>query len=429
MIMDKKYTLQEENILCSFRTFLKNLLKSGQITALLVQLRSGTNHSVMPALVSDPQGLDRADPLSPSFQLNGAKLVSRLTRRESDEKIAAVLRPCEVRAFVELVKINQACWDNLVILSADCAGAFSNRYFSEAAGEKGEAFTLEFIKENIATRFDMGGVGEEGRGSLAPEGGTSSMEGTSPVSTPWQISTACKICDHPFPDSADIAIHYFASKNGEITVVPGSEKGVHIMEFLEKTADADNTNSNAVIKRVSGETGGPEGTITTSEGTPEERGKTLQQRRDAQKSLFDALYKKTSGIPDLSSYFSSCVNCYNCRVACPVCFCKECVFNTDVVDYDPFQYAAWAKSRGILKMPVDTLFFHMTRMIHMGLSCVGCGQCSNACPNDIPLAELFKMVGLKTQKDFGYVPGRDVKEPPPLSVFNEDEFQDVTGLE
>ena len=70
----------------------------------------------------------------------------------------------------------------------------------------------------------------------------------------------------------------------------------------------------------------------------------------------------------------------------------------------------------------------MTRMLHMGLSCIGCGQCSNACPNDIPLAELFKMVGLKAQKGFDYVPGRSVDDPPPLSVFNEDEYQDVTGI-
>ena len=79
-------------------------------------------------------------------------------------------------------------------------------------------------------------------------------------------------------------------------------------------------------------------------------------------------------------------------------------------------------------MPMDTVFFHVTRMIHMGLACVGCGQCSNACPNDIPLAELFVSVGKGAQKGFGYGAGKDLDEPFPLSVFFENEFQDVTGI-
>ena len=79
-------------------------------------------------------------------------------------------------------------------------------------------------------------------------------------------------------------------------------------------------------------------------------------------------------------------------------------------------------------MPMDTVFFHVTRMIHMGLSCVGCGQCSNACPNDIPLAELFVSVGKEAQKGFEYGAGKDLDEPFPLSIFFENEFQDVTGI-
>jgi len=64
----------------------------------------------------------------------------------------------------------------------------------------------------------------------------------------------------------------------------------------------------------------------------------------------------------------------------------------------------------------------------MGLSCVGCGQCSNACPNDIKLSELFTAVGKGAQEGFGYVAGKSMEEPFPLSIFFEDEFQDVTGI-
>ena len=115
-------------------------------------------------------------------------------------------------------------------------------------------------------------------------------------------------------------------------------------------------------------------------------------------------------------------------MACPVCYCKECVFNTDVFDHDSYQYMAWAQSKGVLKLPVDTLFFHITRLAHMSLSCVGCGQCSNACPNDIPVMELFALVAGDSQAAFDYRAGCDPDEALPLSEFKENELSDAVGI-
>jgi formate dehydrogenase subunit beta len=115
-------------------------------------------------------------------------------------------------------------------------------------------------------------------------------------------------------------------------------------------------------------------------------------------------------------------------VACPVCYCKECVFVTDVFNHDPSQYLQWANRKGLIKMPTDTLFFHLTRLAHMSTACVGCGQCSNACPNDIPVMELFRTVANTAQQAFGYQAGDHIEQKPPLSVFCEDEFSEVVGI-
>jgi formate dehydrogenase subunit beta len=88
----------------------------------------------------------------------------------------------------------------------------------------------------------------------------------------------------------------------------------------------------------------------------------------------------------------------------------------------------WARRRGSIKMPTDTLFYHITRLAHMSTACVGCGQCSNACPNDIPVMELFRTVARDTQSAFDYEPGRSFDEAPPLSTFREDEFEEVVGI-
>ena len=101
---------------------------------------------------------------------------------------------------------------------------------------------------------------------------------------------------------------------------------------------------------------------------------------------------------------------------------------TDVFDHDPDQVLRWSKRRGMVKLPPDTVFYHLTRLAHMSTACVGCGQCSNACPNDIPVMELFRMVAHGTQGVFDYQAGRRLEDPPPLSVFREKEFPEAVGL-
>ena len=154
----------------------------------------------------------------------------------------------------------------------------------------------------------------------------------------------------------------------------------------------------------------------------------IQQRRDYRDELFARTRDATDNLEKLNAYFSACVNCYNCRVACPVCYCRECVFVTDVFEHEPFQYLAWSRRRGALKLPGDTLFYHLTRLAHMSTACVGCGQCSNACPNDIPVMELFSMIARQTQGAFDYQAGMDVARKPPLTEFHEREFDEVVGL-
>ena len=155
----------------------------------------------------------------------------------------------------------------------------------------------------------------------------------------------------------------------------------------------------------------------------------VQQRTARRDEMFAATHAATDNLEKLTAYLAGCVNCYNCRVACPVCYCKECVFVTDVFNHEPSQYLQWALRKGAVKMPTDTVFYHLTRLAHMSTACVGCGQCTNACPNDIPVMELFRTVAHRTQEAFDYMAGRSYDEKPPLSEFREDEFKEVVGIE
>src|SRR4030065_227139 len=83
----------------------------------------------------------------------------------------------------------------------------------------------------------------------------------------------------------------------------------------------------------------------------------------------DALFQEFKGIvKDLQAFldrFSTCVRCHNCMVACPICYCKECVFRTAVFEHDGDQFLRWADRKGGGRLPTETLLFNLIRMSHM----------------------------------------------------------------
>lgn len=373
-----KIERQGEDLLTDIRQFLKSVLELESMSAMLVPRRLPGRQTVMPALVSRPELLDAADPLAPAYAVNSAKNLSRLTRKGLEAEIAALLRPCELRAHVELVKLHQSSRESLVIIGLDCLGAYSNRGYPDFVEECGDSATETFYKARLAGR--------------AP-------------SEKVELSTACQICEQPVPEGADILIAlYGVDPDAGLFLEARTEKGREVMEAV----GADSANA------------------------PEKREQAVEELVAARIAERDRVFAETDAAVDsvekLSAYLADCVNCYNCRVACPACYCRECVFTTDVFDHEPLQYLQWTARKGALKMPTDTVFYHITRLVHMSTACVGCGQCSNACPNDIALTELFRTVAHRTQAAFDYAAGRSTEEPPPLLVFKEEEFTDIVGL-
>jgi formate dehydrogenase subunit beta len=379
MATTAKIEVKNQDIVASLQTFLKSVLAQDQIGGMLVAQHLPMKNVVMPTLVTDSEALETADPLAPSFPLNAAKLVSRLTRKPAGATIAAVLRPCEIRAFVELVKLHQGSKENLILIGIDCLGAYQNSDYTRMAQKDEEKATQKFCEKMLSGN------------------GTDSDE--------IQISNACKACEHPVAEGADLTIGLLGVPVKDyLWVKAGTAAGEKILDQLN-FASADE---------------------------PGDRAKTIEsliEKRQAYRDrMFEENHEATGNIESLATYLAGCVNCYNCRVACPVCYCRECVFVTDVFDHEPSQYMRWARRKKLIKMPTDTVFYHITRLAHMSTACVGCGQCSNACPNDIPVMELFRTVAQKTQDAFEYEAGRSLEEPPPLSVFKEDEFKELTAV-
>jgi formate dehydrogenase subunit beta len=99
--------------------------------------------------------------------------------------------------------------------------------------------------------------------------------------------------------------------------------------------------------------------------------------------------------------FDRCIKCYACRNACPQCFCPECTLEEGL----------WVEKGGV---PPAYPTFHLIRAMHTAGKCVGCRECELACPAGIPLTTLYTLIRQDVKDMFGYEPGVDLEDQPPL---------------
>lgn len=354
------------------RDFLRTLFDQKIIDALLVPIE-GAHNSVMPALVKHPTRLDHANPFAPVMTFNSARLVAVLTHEATDQKIGVVMRSCEIRALIELVKFNQAKLDHTIIIGVDCIGTYAMPEYANALKQSPDLTPRLFAQAQAGT------------------------------ADPFAFRTSCAMCEYPAPKNADIAIGFIGIDSTRALAIEMRDDLAAQMNLTNNPAGIDARN--AVIGQV----------IAAHAAT-----------RDATLKNFQEQMRSNGGF---ASYFADCLECTNCMNACPICYCKECFFRTANAEHAPRELLRLADRRGTLTMPPDAMLFQMTRLNHMATSCVGCGMCESACPHNIPLSAMFRAVGSRVQKIFDYEPGRDVNEKPPFMEFKQNELLHIGEME
>lgn len=375
--------VEDNDTLAAVQDFLKRVLEADLVDSLLVPMTTPQG-AVTPALVSDRELLGRADPLAPVMGLNAARLAGRVSVREPRQRVGVVLRPCELRALVELVKLQQASLDDLVTIGIDCLGTYDVSVYAAMTDHGAEA------------AGNGVGVDMEAYLATARTGELRTQEGGDEA-RPYVFRDACQMCEKPHVEAADIALELFG-------------------------ADLDTAIPVSLADEMAGALG------MSSEEVEERRTDVIETVVSARTDVRDARFAEIQERLDeegIEGVFASCVRCHNCMTVCPICYCKTCLFRSQVFDHEPIQYANWAERKGAYRMPADTMLFHLTRLNHMVLSCVGCGMCTSDCPADLPVGTVFRAIGHQTQAVFDYEPGRDVEEPLPLITFEEDEWMDV----
>ena len=365
----QSYVLEtgSQNINSTLTSFFSELLVKGVVDALLIPQEVKSKSSVIMTLVKDPKGLKNISPLAPVTIVNAARLVSSLAVTDQGQKIGVVVRSCETRALVELVKLQQVKLDNLVIIGIDCLGTFEPMDY----------------RQLVAGGFELG------RWLVAAAGGETTVAGR-------DIRKACAMCGSIEAEHAQISIGW-----------AGLDPSARLLIRMDENLAGQLT-----------------GLTETVEDPAREQiiGRIRAARASYKEQQLQEFAARAKDLSAMADEMAGCLRCYNCRQVCPICFCQECVFNSQLFKHSPDDYLGWASLKGAIEMPTDTLLFHLTRINHMGLSCVGCGQCESACPAKLPLSLLFQTAGKKVQDAFSYVPGRDIDETLPQTTYQENEL-------
>jgi formate dehydrogenase subunit beta len=361
--------VENDDVTAAVRGLLARLLEAQVVEALVVPMETPAG-AVTPTLVADPALLDSARPLTPVMGLNAARVVGHVTPREPERPVGAVLRPCELRALVELVKLKQANPDGVLTIGIDCPGTI-------------DVATYTTLQAN-------GGV--DPMALLAAAGN----DEADPEATN-ALRDACQMCEAPHVENADVTIELFGA---DLSAGLPVDLPDDVADKLGLSPAEESGTRVAVVEKV------------VSARTAVRDARLAEMRRQLDEK----------GIEDV---LAACVRCHNCMTACPICYCRTCLFKSPTFEHEPARRLAWARRKGALRLPTDTMLFHLTRLNHMALSCIGCGMCTSACPAKLPVGRVFRAIGGRLQETFEYVPGRSVDEPLPLVTFDENEWEEM----
>lgn len=349
------------------KDLLRYLLESGKVKGVFALRRISDSGSMAYSLITDKDMIEDSMPLLPLMPNNAGKLLSHLTSKGGvKDPVAVVLRPCELRAFNELVKFEKGCLDNLVIISSTCGGVFPQKM---AIGGK----------PDVVSKY----WNDVKAGNITAD-----------------IRPACRGCENFIPTKADM-----------------------VVELIGRDDLGDRCSIFLVTDKGQEFAAGVDGKV--SDGELKDQAAYLGKRTEEKNKLFEKYKVKGPGLKGVLESFGDCIGCKGCRSVCPICFCQLCTFDVQDSEYKSSKWESDLKVKGGLRIPPNTIYYHLGRLTHVALSCVGCGACEDVCPVDIPLAIIYKQVGESIQNVFDYLPGRDVEEEIPLKTFETEELKEV----
>ena len=258
----------------AIQTLLGQIWAQAGLDGMLIPTHDQLAPVVKPRLIRNATELEGINPFTPLMTINAAKLIPGIIKNHPGEALAAVLRPCEMRALVEMVKHNGFSLDRILTICIDCLGTFPPDDYVWRAERKGSSEKLS--QESL---------------QFARQGGIQS----------YRYRPACQFCVAPDAHGADVNIGVLGlpvRQQLTITVKPSS--------------DASRIDWSEIMN-------GP-----ASERIIAQREKMLaklaeQHTRTRERVLAGLSSSLPGDVDNLVEQFEKCGACQACLEACPIC--------------------------------------------------------------------------------------------------------------
>lgn len=350
MNVNRIYPLDEADTLSSLRKFLSTWWMAYQPHAIIAPVELEQEHGLAAQVIMDPVELERVNPFAPLMQYNAASQARQFIREHPGERLALVLRPCELRTYFELEKRDPVAPGaaEVVLIGTDCMGTYSKDEYYRRVGEAGLRQVTDEALRN------------------ASQGGWKSLP----------FRTACQVCDWGAPRGADMAIG-----------IIGVESDKHLLVILRNEETDTHLGMGAIAREMASEY-----QVSHRETVV---GAIADTHAGMRRVLLEEMQEKCSfnELGCLLAWFASCKLCGDCLKACPFCQGESAIRRVE-------------RGEGLLSLAdlVD-----ISRRL---TSCSGCGMCEENCSAHIPMALIFSALSHRIRDEIHYRAGDPAQKLP-----------------
>lgn len=255
-------------------TFLDAIWEEVELAGMLLPLSEAAGPELKPRFVSRRQQMAEANPFKPLMTENAARIIPLLLKEHPDERLGALLRPCEMRALVEMSKHDGFRPDDLLTVSVDCLATFPA---DEYAWRADRARATDSLTDEALLFARQGGI------------------------VPYRYRAACQICLSPEAKVADLNIGVLGLPARRQLLVRARDEAIAERLRLDVHSDGEApAELLAQHERVVGK---------------------LEARRSEARDRICANMGSLlpHSVDELIVRFEECAECQRCMEVCPIC--------------------------------------------------------------------------------------------------------------
>jgi len=260
--------------LLAVQRFLRALWEGAGLDGMLVAA-GGDQPSPGAARWIEAAGLmGEVDPFDPLMTGNLAREIPRLIQEQPGKRLGVLLRPCELRALVEVAKRLPLDRENLLTIGVDCLGSLPEEDYEWRAEQ---AKSVDMLTSDLLQFARQGGILD------------------------YRQRMACQMCAAPGAQLADISIH-----------ILGLPVRQHIMVQALDAATARRLH----LDRI---TDGQAGSELVAQHTRALAQLVSRRQRTLERAVKNLAQEQPHDLETLVAQLEHCGECQDCMLVCPIC--------------------------------------------------------------------------------------------------------------